>query len=68
MMTKEQYNAQRTKLLNDMRTAIDAGDIETSNAAAMRSTSLTRIMKLPRRPARIWPRWKTATAATTRPM
>lgn len=31
MMTKEQYNAQRTKLLNDMRAAIDAGDIETSN-------------------------------------
>lgn len=30
-MTKEQYNAQRTKLLNDMRAAIDAGDIETSN-------------------------------------
>lgn len=30
-MTKEQYNAQRTKLLNDMRAAIDAGDIETAN-------------------------------------
>lgn len=30
-MTREQYNTQRTKLMNDMRAAIDAGDTATAN-------------------------------------
>lgn len=31
-MTREQYNTQRTKLMNDMRAAIDAGDTATANS------------------------------------
>lgn len=31
-MTREQYNTQRTKLMNDMRVAIDAGDTATANS------------------------------------
>lgn len=31
-MTREQYNTQRTKLMNDMRAAIDASDATTANS------------------------------------
>ena len=31
-MTREQYNTQRTNLMNDMRAAIDAGDTATANS------------------------------------
>ena len=53
------------KLLNDMRATIDAGDIETSNRCRDEINQLDADYRSCRTGlARIWPRWKTATAVT----
>ena len=66
-MTREQYNTQRTKLMNDMRAAIDAGDTATANSCRDQVRALDTSGKPRRRRARILPRCRTAPAALPPP-